>query len=146
MDVTLVSFVRGDQSSDVEALGPYCREIHTVRIRRSPARDVLALARSVISGRPWLVARDDRRTMANLVRELTAHTAFDVIHADQLSMCQYAAPVRGALRLFDAHNALWVLCRQVAAALPPGPTRWVMRREWQQLKDYEGKSAGRSTR
>jgi glycosyltransferase involved in cell wall biosynthesis len=138
VDVTLVSFVRGDRPSDVAALSQYCSAVHTVRIRRSPIRDMAALARSVPLARPWLVVRDDVRRMHALVGQIGRSNTFDVAHADQLTMCQYAAAVPARVRLFDAHNAMWLLCRRLEATLPSGPRRWLMSREWPLLKTYEG--------
>jgi glycosyltransferase involved in cell wall biosynthesis len=138
VDVTLVSFVRGDRPPAVDPLRPYCRAVHTLRIRRGWPRDLSALARSVRRGRPWLIERDDRRRMHEMVGQVASRGAFDVVHADQLSMCQYATPAFAPVRLFDAHNAMWLLCRRLEASLPPGPRRWLMAREWPLLKAYEG--------
>ena len=38
-EVTLVSFVRGDQSEDVHQLRKYCQAVHTVPMVRSAIRD-----------------------------------------------------------------------------------------------------------
>jgi glycosyltransferase involved in cell wall biosynthesis len=137
--VTLVSFVRGDQSQDVAALRRYCRAVHTVPITRPLAAEGLALARSLLTGQPWMMARDDRAALRRLVADLAARERFDVAHADQLNMCQYAARVPGAFKLFDAHNALWVLYRRLAETMPAGPRRWLLERDWRLLKDYEGR-------
>ncbi len=138
VDVTLVSFVRDDHRRDLQALRPYCGAVHTVPIRRSLTRDATALGRSLSRAEPWLIVRDDLRRMHETVRGLVARETFDVIHADQLSMCQYAAAAPVRTRLFDAHNATWLLCRRLEATLPAGPRRWLMSREWPLLKAYEG--------
>ena len=103
--LTLVSFVRGDQSKDVEALRKYCRAVHTVPIERKPLLDGLALARSVVSGQPWMMERDDRKDMRARVREVAASQQFDIVQADQLNMAQFAEEVPGARRVVDTHNA-----------------------------------------
>lgn len=137
--VTLASFVRGDQSQDVAALRRVCQAVHTVPITRSLPADGLAMARSLLTGQPWMMVRDDRAAMRRLVAELAAAQRFDVAHADQLNMCQYAARVPGAFKLFDAHNALWVLYRRLAETMPAGPRRWLLERDWRLLKEYEGR-------
>ena len=38
-EVTLVSFVRGDQSADVAHLRRYCQAVHTVQMERGVVRD-----------------------------------------------------------------------------------------------------------
>jgi glycosyltransferase involved in cell wall biosynthesis len=135
--VTLVSFVRGDQSADVAHLRRYCAAVHTVPITRGALPDGLALLRSLVNGQPWMMVRDDRVEMRALVDKLAADNQFDVVHADQHNMCQYAARVPGAFKLFDAHNALWVLYKRLAETMPHGPRRWLLERDWRLLKTYE---------
>ncbi|NJN98103.1 MAG: glycosyl transferase family 1, partial [Anaerolineales bacterium] len=137
--LTLVSFVRGDQSAEVKHLQQYCYAVHTVPIERKIWGDAWAMLRSLSSGQPWMMVRDDRAAMRQLIDRLAAAEQFDVAHADQLNMCQYAARVPGALKLFDAHNALWVLYQRLAATMSPGPKKWLLERDWHLLKEYEGR-------
>ena len=138
-DVTLVSFVRGDQSHDVASLRQYCRAVHTVELRRTPWHDVRAAAVSVWHGQPGLMLRDDRAAMRALIDRLAGTERFDIVHADQLNMCQYGLRVPQAARVFDAHNALWLLCERLAAVLPAGPRKWLFAREARLLRAYEGR-------
>lgn len=137
-EVTLVSFVRGDQSRDVEALRRYCAAVHTVPITREKWRDAAAMLRSLLSGQPWMMVRDDRADMRALVDRLARETRFDVAHADQLNMGQYAQRVTGARKLLDLHNALWLLYKRLAETMPKGPRRLLLDRDWRLLKTYEG--------
>lgn len=136
--LTLISFVRGDQSKDVEALRKYCRAVHTVPIERKPLLDGLALGRSVFSGQPWMMVRDDRAEMRAKVREVAAGQSFDIVQADQLNMAQFAEDVPGARRVVDTHNALWLLYKRLAETMS-GPKRWLLERDWRLLKDYEAR-------
>lgn len=136
--VTLVSFVRGDQSAAATALRRYCAEVHTVPITRRLADDALALAHSLVTGQPWMMTRDDRAAMRHTLAQVTAHARFDVVHADQLNMAQYARRVPGAARLLDAHNALWVLYQRLEKTMRPGLRQALLRRDWRLLKQYEG--------
>jgi glycosyltransferase involved in cell wall biosynthesis len=137
-EITLVSFVRGDQSADVAHLRRYCRAVHTLSMERGPLRDGLAMVHSLLNGQPWMMVRDDRAAMRRLVDRLAAVEHFDVAHADQLNMCQYARRVPHSFKLFDAHNALWVLYRRLSDTMSPGPQKWLLERDWRLLKDYEG--------
>ncbi len=144
-EVTLVSFVRGDQSAHVATLAPLCvGGVHTVPIQRGPVRDGVALARSLLTGEPWMMVRDARADMQALVRRLVGERRFDVVHADQLNMAQYAelAATHSAAEprlVLDAHNALWLLYQRLAATMGQGPRRWVLERDWRLLKAYEGR-------
>lgn len=137
-EVTLVSFVRGDQSSEARMLEAYCSAVHTVPMKRDPIQDGMALVRSIVSGQPWLMVRDDRVAMRRLVTRLVAERVYDIVHADQLNMAQYAARVGGARRLLDAHNALWLLYKRLWNTMPGGLRKWLLGRDWRLLKRYEG--------
>jgi glycosyltransferase involved in cell wall biosynthesis len=137
-EVTLISFVRGDQSDEVRALENYCRAVYTVPIQRGPLRDAWYMGLSFLTGQPFLMIRDDRSAMRQLVDRVAAETRFDVAHADQLNMAQYAARVPGARKVIDAHNALWLLYKRLAETMKPGPKRWLLERDWRLLKQYEG--------
>lgn len=127
-ELTLVSFVRSP--AEVEAargLHQHCRAVHTVPLVRSRARDVAAFARSLASGRPFLVERDDLPAMRATIRDLLAAEHYEVLHADQLSMGQYAEPVAhagGPLCVLDAHNAVWSVVQWRRAGCPGGRGAW----------------------
>lgn len=136
--ITLVSFTRGDQNADVDHLRRYCEAVHTVPMERGALRDGMAMARSLATARPWMMLRDHRPAMARLIDHLAGQGRFDVAHADQLNMAQYALRVP-ARRVLDAHNALWTLYRRLAGTMSPGPRRWLLEREWRLLRAYEGR-------
>ncbi len=137
--VTLASFVRGDQSAEVKHLQSYCHAVYTVPMERGLLADGLAMLRSLRTGQPWLMRRDDRAAMRRLVDRLAAETHFDIAHADQLNMAQYAARVPGAGKVLDAHNALWLLYQRLWQTMSPGPKKWLLGRDWRLLKSYEGR-------
>ncbi len=64
---------------------------------------------------------------------------FDVVHADQLNMAQYALErgrrAQGARSAQCAVAALQAPGRDDAA----GPRRWLLERDWRLLKTYEGR-------
>ncbi len=136
--VTLVSFVRGNQTDDVRNLEKYCQAVHTIPIKRGLWRDLWYMAASFWSDQPFLMIRDDRAAMRQLVDRLVSETQFDIAHADQLNMAQYAMRVPGARKILDAHNALWVLYKRLWQTMKPGPKKWLLGRDWRLLKTYEG--------
>ncbi len=137
-DVTLVSFVRGDRSAQVEHLRQYC-QVHTVPMKRGAARDAWHMGRSLLAGQPFLMARDDRAAMRQVIDRLAADQRFDIVHADQLNMAQYATRVTGAFKVLDAHNALWMLYRRLWKTMRPGLKKLFLGRDWQLLRAYEGR-------
>jgi glycosyltransferase involved in cell wall biosynthesis len=137
--VTLVSFVRGDQSDEVRHLERYCQAVYTVPMGRGAIRDAWYMGLSFLTGQPFMMLRDDRKVMRDLVDRLSAEQDFDVVHADQLNMAQYAARVSGAFKVFDAHNALWLLYKRLWETMRPGLRKLLLGRDWRLLKEYEGR-------
>jgi len=137
--VTLVSFVRGDQSEHARHLEQYCESVHTVPIERGAMRDAWYMVLSFVTGQPFMMLRDDRKAMRNLVDELSARHQFDIAHADQLNMGQYAERIPGAFKILDAHNALWLLYKRLWETMSSGLRKWLLGRDWRMLKTYEGR-------
>ncbi len=140
--VTLASFVRPEEEQFLTPLESVCRAIHSVPIRRSRFADLGYMFRSYLTRRPFLVERDDLRPMQELVNELTRRGEYDFIHADQLTMAQFA--LRGAQAakkkpkvIFDAHNAVWTIVERMKEN-----ARWFLKPiltiEAKRVKRYEG--------
>ncbi len=140
--VTLVCFTRNEQEdADAAALRDLVAEVHTVPLARSAVRNAVTLAGSLASGRPWIIERDGSAAMHRLLSRLVRDAAvagrpYDLVHADQLNMAQFAAPLP-LPRLLDQHNAVWTVFRRLAAQ-ERGPRRLLWEREWRQLRRYEG--------
>jgi glycosyltransferase involved in cell wall biosynthesis len=139
-DVTLVSFVREDDKPEyIHHLESLCEQVITVTISRSPILDLRFLAQSLVTGQPWMMLRDERPEMREALKELAATTHFDVVHADQLNMGQYALPFKDSRKVLDLHNALWVLYKRLSETLPlTKPMKYILMRDWRLLKRYEG--------
>lgn len=142
--VTLVSFVRPDDTPEaVEHLEDICHAVHTVPMRRSLWRNLRAGVKGLLTGLPIVVARDEIGEMAAALRRLTREAAFDVIHADQLSMAGYGrlaaclAQPRRPRTLLDEHNAIYLLARRMADQEPGRLRRAIMAREARAFSRYE---------
>ncbi len=141
--VTLVSFVRPEEVRHIPALQEICKSVHTVPIHRSRAADAIYMVRSYLTGRPFLIERDDFRPMQDIVNKLLRDDNFQFIHADQLTMVQFA--IRGASAvsdkkpkvIFDAHNAVWTIVKRMQEN-----ARWFLKPilavEAKRVKRYEG--------
>jgi len=122
--ITLASFIRPEEEPYVETVREICSQVHVVPIRRSRLADIGYLLRSQISRRPFLIERDDIPEMRMLVNRIVATEQVDVIHADQLTMTQFALPFahhstnRKPTLVFDAHNAVWTIVRRLNETLP----------------------------
>ncbi len=140
--VTLATFVRQQERRFTKELESFCESIHSVPMRRSRAADLRAFASSLQTGLPFLVRRDAKREMFELIRRLVQEYDSDIVHADQLTMAQFALEARktsGGPRpaiVFDAHNAVWTIMERSREAAP-----WLLRPalglEAARIKRYE---------
>jgi glycosyltransferase involved in cell wall biosynthesis len=141
-DVTLASFVRPEEKVYLPKVEEVCHTVYTAPIGRSRVADVGYWLKSHVSGRPFLIERDDLNAMRQLVRRLLATETFDLVHADQLTMTQFVLDMKEMgngkrpFTIFDAHNATWTIwqrMRQTAPAL----LRPLYRLEENRIKAYE---------
>lgn len=139
--VNLISYVRPEEMPHLPVLQSICETVRAVPIRRSRAADAVHLARSYLGGRPFLIERDDREAMRRQVAEALAAADVDIIHADQLTMTQFApapnAQPHRTARLFDAHNATWKILDRMRLNV----SRWLrpaLAVEAKRIRDYEG--------
>jgi polysaccharide biosynthesis protein PslH len=143
--ISLASFVRPEEEPFLEQVRKLGITVYPVPIQRSRLADIGYLLRSNLSGRPFLVERDDLPGMRRQVAEIMAAHAVDAIHADQITMAQFALPYRskpakngGKVRLiFDAHNATWTIIERMGQNAPL-PLKLPAFLETRRLKRYEG--------
>ncbi len=144
--ITLVSFMRPEEEPYLGALREVCTSLHTVPIRRSRINDAGYWALSQLTRRPFLVERDDSRQMRRIIRTIVETEQVDFIHADQLTMAQFALPpqTNGSHRkierwpalIFDAHNAVWTILDRMVQNMP-WFIRPVVALEAHRIKQYE---------
>ena len=150
--IALATFVRPEEQAYLAAMREVCEAVHAIPIRRSRLADLVYLLASNLTGRPFLIERDDLNSMRNLVKRTLHSGRVDVLHADQLTMTQFALPGRfgfkgGApaseggkkvVRVFDAHNAVWTIVQRMGENAP-AILRPFARLETRRVKIYEGK-------
>ncbi len=150
-EVNLISFVRPEEEQHVSGLERVCASIRTVPIRRSMAANLRYYLKSHWSGRPFLIERDDLTEMRRAVQAALAEGNIDIVHADQLSMAQFAFssayPLheldgrserrRRPFLVFDAHNATWTIIERMRQT-----TAWYLKPalsiEAARVRRYEG--------
>jgi glycosyltransferase involved in cell wall biosynthesis len=143
-NVTLISFVRPeDKSKDIAHLARICDSVYTVPMVRSRPRDTWALLKSIVTRQAAVIIRDDVPEMRKLLLNQVRRQRFDLIHADQTSMAQYglfaskSSPQRPRpITALDQHNALYLVVQR-HAHYEQGVSRFVWKREWRRLADYE---------
>ncbi len=141
-DVTLVTFVRPtDKPEHIAEMERICAAVHTVPMPRAAWRDGLFLLKSLLTGQPFLIARDEVSAMGKLLRRLALSGQFDAIHADQLWMAQYALRAKtfapNARLVLDQHNAVCLIPRRMAQGETNIAKKMVLARESWAMTRYE---------
>jgi len=141
-EVTLVSFVREDEKQHLHFLESLCKQVVAIPIRRSRLKDIRSWILSIVTGRSFLIVRDDLREMRTVIKTLIDQNTYDIIYADQLSMTQFVPTKKDGIhqpyRIFDAHNATWVIIERMRE----GYAWWLrplLTAEMQRIKQYEGR-------
>jgi glycosyltransferase involved in cell wall biosynthesis len=119
-EVTLISFVRKTEERFIPDVKKLHLDFYKVPIQRNRFRDIVFWFKSNLSGRPFLVERDNLPVMRKIVGKLLLENDYDIFHADQLTMTQFA-PLgqftnhRGQklIRVFDAHNATYSILERM---------------------------------
>lgn len=119
--VTLISFVRPEEEQHIPALQAQGIEVIPVPMNRSRVKDVGYLLLSLLKGTSFLNERDNLSEFRRAVDVELEEKAIDIIHADQLTMAQFATVkpgLRQPVRVFDAHNAVWTIVARMVENLP----------------------------
>ena len=158
-EVTLLTFVRDtDRPLDIAHLAEFCHAVHTVPMHRTRLRDLRFLTHSLLGQQPFLIIRDQSPAMMEKIRQLVGSGPFDVIHADQLWMAQYAlaaktVSMRQTARLpdtvpqikliLDQHNAVHLIPRRLAEDETHPLKQRFLTREARLLAAYESEICNR---
>lgn len=137
-EVRLAAFVRtNDEERELPLLRGMCAGVDVVPLGRSPLTQVRDLASSLILGRSFIVSRDFRREMLDLVRAAVDDFRPDVVHIDHLQMAQFVdfdAPYRTVL---DHHNVESMIVKRLRETSSSLGMRLYASVEWPRLRDYE---------
>lgn len=144
--ITLLSFVRATDSPEaLSHLKSLCARVETVPMPRSHLRDGLAMAKSLLSGQPFLITRDEVGEMDLALQKLVREDHFDAIHSDQLWMAPYALKAQAeALKngyhprlILDQHNAVHMIPKRMAEASGNIFLKTWLRRESSLMAEFE---------
>ena len=140
--ITLASFVRPEELPYIDEVKEVCAAVYAVPVHRSRLSDAGYFLRSLVSSRPFLVERDDLAEMRAVVNKVVNSEHVDVIHADQLTMTQFAFPLnlhggKKPALVFDAHNAVWTITERMKENAP-FYLKPPLSLETKRIKRYEG--------
>lgn len=139
-DVTVVAFSRSaTDERHARDLAAQCGcTVRTIPLRRGRGHDVQAIGYALMTGQSFLLARDRRKSMHGLIRDLCQRTTFDVIHVDQLNMAQFVPKRFHGKIIFDAHNAVWMIMDRMATHERNSLRRFALRDEVRRIRRAEG--------
>ncbi len=140
--VTLLAFSRPDDTPEaIQHLREICEDVHLIVMHRSQLRNIYSMVISLLTGKSFIIWRDYVPEMVQKIETLLSTTSFDVIHADQLWMAQYALRARSLAPnvklVLDEHNACFQIWQRLANGEPNLLKRVLLEREWRSLRAYE---------
>ena len=140
--ITLLAFTRPDDPPKaVEHLRSFCSEVYTIPVHRSRAKDLKSLMYSVLSGKSFVIARDFIPELSQELDHLIKSETFEVVHADQLWMAQYAIQAKSrkpnVKLILDEHNACFQIFQRLAVGEKNPLKKLFYEREWRALRQYE---------
>lgn len=144
--ITLAALRRpGDSAESLIHLQPLCHTLHTEPLPRAAWRDLWHFGRSLVSGRPFLIVRDQAPALTRWLADLVRSQPVDAIHADQLWMAAYAwqavaglLPGRPRPRLvLDQHNATFLVVQRMAQLESRPWQRRLLEREARRMLVFE---------
>lgn len=144
-EVIYCTFARGEQEvKDARKLSNICRRVETAPIQRSKFSDARFLAESLLTGDSFLLRRDDRAVMRDMVRRLLREEQIDVLHVDQLNMMRFVpADWRGTV-ILDEHNAVWQVVERLRSRAGNPLSRLLLGREVRLIRKLEGEACRRA--
>jgi len=149
-EITLLAFSReSDTSESIDHVRQFCTAVFTVPMKRSHVRDAWHFGRSLLTGIPFLIARDSVAAMTRMAGRLVASGGVDAIHADQLWMAQYTLSAVAAVSgqrpylVLDQHNAMYLIPQRLAESAANPIQRALLHREARLMRRYEADSCRR---
>ncbi|MBI4494575.1 MAG: glycosyltransferase [Chloroflexi bacterium] len=130
---------RPPEEGQLQAARPYCR---SVRVLPPPGRSRLGRAAKLLtSPLPDMAARLWSPAFASALGELLAREGFDAVHVSNLELALYLRLVSGPKRVFDDHNAEYLLQRRAYETEVRdgwlGPLALYSLVQWRRLRRFE---------
>jgi len=144
-EVIYCTFARGEQEvQDAQKLGDICKRVETAPMQRSRLSDARFLVESLLSGDSFLLRRDDRAAMQQLVRGLLREEHIDVLHVDQLNMMRFVPADWQGTVILDEHNAVWQVVERLRSGAGNPLSRLLLGREVRLIRKLEGEACRRA--
>lgn len=144
-DVIYCTFARGEQEvKDAQKLSDICERVETVPIQRSRLSDARFLVESLLTGDSFLLRRDDRAAMQDMVRRLLREEQINVLHVDQLNMMRFVPADWQGTVILDEHNAVWQVVERLRSGAGNPLSRLLLGREVRIIRRLEGKACRRA--
>jgi glycosyltransferase involved in cell wall biosynthesis len=146
--VHLVTFIRDEEVPYLPKVKEICEQVIPIPIQRNRINDLVFLMKSILTNQSFLVTRDGSNQLNESIENLVKNSTYDFVHADQLTMAQFALTakkfhqqyhpnVEAPTLIFDAHNATWTILERMQTQVPFF-LRPLVKWEKNQVKKYEG--------
>ncbi|MGE3476599.1 MAG: TIGR03087 family PEP-CTERM/XrtA system glycosyltransferase [Rhodospirillaceae bacterium] len=132
-----------DDKAHISSLQPYCAELRCFDLRRETAK--LRALKGLLTGSPLTVASFANAAMGRWVSDILSRERHDVVFVYSSAMAQYVmnrdlGGARLVMDFVDVDSDKW---RQYAGETK-GPLRWVYRREFRKLLEFDRQAAAKA--
>jgi polysaccharide biosynthesis protein PslH len=147
-DVTLFAFIRSEKEREnIAPLLPLCSGgVETVLLPRGKARDVRIALSSLLTGRSFLIQRDDSPEMRHKIHAAISSKKFAALHIDHLQIAHLVPENTAGCRvILDNHNIEYRIPQRIAETPGGNPLiRWYAGTEWPRLRSFEQQTVRRT--
>jgi sugar transferase (PEP-CTERM/EpsH1 system associated) len=143
-EITLLSFCDGTLTSrDLAEVGKFCRDVHTVPLRKTEMYS--NLLRGGLGNTPFQVLYHQSRAFQRRLGELLTDGTFDLLHVFMLRIAPYVADYAGCPKLLELIDSM-ELNMERRASFERGIGRMLFQEETRRLVGYERRLAERFDR
>ena len=139
-DIKLLALIRKpEEAAHAEPLQPFCAlGIETIPLRRTKPSNVQAALRALVTGRSFIIVRDDTPAFHAAVARELARAHYAAIHVDHLQMIPFVpARTPGVKVILDEHNVEFRLPQRLSETAKNPAIRLYGAGEWKRLRRFE---------
>jgi polysaccharide biosynthesis protein PslH len=139
-EVDALAFGAPESAAALASLTCRARVVPPPAPRRAPNR----IVDMAVTGLPDMALRLWSPTFDRALRGALEHTAYDAVQAEGIEMASYLAAAPPSRRVYDAHNAEFLLQRRVAETATTLAARLYSRLQWRRLERFERQIVGQA--
>ena len=139
-DIKLLALTRkADEAQSVEPLREFCAlGVEIISLRRTKLSNLLAAGGALVTGRSFIVQRDNTPALRAAVARELATQRYVALHTDHLQMMQFVPETPPGVKvILDEHNVEFRIPQRLAQTSKNPVWRLYAHGEWKRLRRFE---------